>query len=237
MHVDFVDGDYKKTIEAYGATVAVPQAYVVPGLSKMRDDMNAALSRNEGAGEPIRIDAQTTFRSLIEADQLLTAEELSLVEESDDATQLAAHIARGRWTCVQVTKVHLKLAALLQQACGPYSEIFFDAALKRAEELDRSSEKAGRLFGVPVSIKAHISMEGTGSDRGFVFDVLRPDAKRRLVDELEKRGQVEESIINLLRKQAEHIGSSNAPIVDKLLSEGAIIIAKTRMPQSVMQLE
>lgn len=260
MHVDFVEGDFERTIEAYQATVKLPEQYVVPDLSRWRIATNAVLAREDrGDGESVRVvlrkgkdgeasgQENMSFEDVVKACEsggngrsLFEEHEVAIFKASIDATALVEKLKGGRWTCVQVVKAHLKRAAYLQQVCGPYTEIFFDAALKRAESLDRlGASQRGRLYGVSISIKAHISMQGTGSDRGFVFDVLQPEAKRALVDKLarDRAGEVEESVMALLRKQAEHMGDANAPMVDLLLKEGAIIIAKTRMPQSVMQLE
>jgi len=87
------------------------------------------------------------------------------------------------------------------------TEICFDRAIQRAEELDRhlTEHKSvfGPLHGVPVTLKDQFNVRGFDSTLGYVGRAFKP------------RGE-------------------DAVYVKLLESMGAVILAKTNLPQSIM---
>ncbi|KAK6423117.1 hypothetical protein LTR95_016575, partial [Oleoguttula sp. CCFEE 5521] len=63
-----------------------------------------------------------------------TAEELQITEAT--ASEVVANIADRKWTAVEVVKAVSKRAAVAQQLVNCLTEIYFEQALERAEELD-----------------------------------------------------------------------------------------------------
>jgi amidase len=87
------------------------------------------------------------------------------------------------------------------------TEVFFDYALERAQELDDEFKKNGRLVGplhgVPMTLKDQFDVAGYDSTLGYVGRAF---------------------------KQAEH----DCILVSILKRMGAVIIAKSNLPQSIM---
>ena len=100
----------------------------------------------------------------------LSARELSIVE--CDATELLERIHQGDLKCVEVIQAYLHAATIAQFLTNCLSEVFFDEAIARAEELDAHMAKTGRpvgpLHGLPVSIKDHIMIEGKDTSTGYI---------------------------------------------------------------------
>lgn len=241
MHTHFNDNDWQAAQTRYKETTALPSSLIVPSLSTIRDQINASSSRPQSSPGPTL--KQVMEQAAIPAD-ILSKEQSELLVHGDDvdAVEIVKRIKSGQCKVETLIEAHLRMAAIAQQTLGCYSSIFFDKARIRAKELDRrisAGEDCGRLCGLPISIKAHIAYKDTGSDRGFIFDVLDPSSAQRLLDEEESGGAngISKSTLRLLRKQGDHMQTSDAVHVTALLDEGAVIIAKTVMPQSVMQLE
>lgn len=226
--------------------MALPVSLVVQGLA----DIRTALSQDDGH-EPRQ--SGPSFDELIEqnagTEKVLTASHRTIIDDpvSQEVTSLRDALLAGRWTVEQTTEAFLHKAAVAQQVLGCYSEIFFERARQRARELDvlrkqvQSPAELGALFGVPISVKAHLGLAGSGSDRGFVFDVLDDDSVKALLDKEQSKptgpDRISDATLALLRKQGSHIQTVTAHAVSMLLSEGAVIIGKTTMPQSIMQLD
>ncbi|PWN35203.1 amidase signature enzyme [Meira miltonrushii] len=230
MHTHFQDGDWQAAIERYNVSVALPKELIVPGLDKTRKTLSGNIPNDQPnvAGKSF--------------EQVLSE------SKSAEATKLRDAIVQGRWTVTQVMEAFLVKAALAQQVLGCYAEIYFDRSLQRAKELDALLTKSkdvaqlGSLFGVPISIKAHLGLEGSGSDRGFVFDVLDQESTDAILTREESKSKddpsrLTDSTLALLRKQGTHVQTVTGHAISMLLEQGAIIIAKTTMPQSIMQLD
>ncbi|KAF2792885.1 acetamidase [Melanomma pulvis-pyrius CBS 109.77] len=101
-------------------------------------------------------------------------------------------------------------AKLCDAYIGSLTEIFFDDASKRAEELDEFFEEHGRLVGplhgVPMTLKDQFDVQGYDSTLGYVGRAFKPASKDCV-------------IVALLRQM------------------GAVIIAKSNLPQSIMWCE
>ncbi|KAI1325985.1 amidase [Xylariaceae sp. FL0255] len=90
------------------------------------------------------------------------------------------------------------------------TEVMFDAAILRAQELDKYLASEGRpvgpLHGIPMTLKDQFDVKGIDSTIGYVGRAFHP-AER------------------------------NSTLTEMLLSLGAVIIAKTNLPQSIMWCE
>jgi hypothetical protein len=238
MTNDTTQFDWQDARDRYKQSTALPSSLLVPNLSAIRDKINNSNQSTNSPGPSLK----EVIEKVSISSEVLGKEHSHILNGVEDATELVERIKRKEWSVEQVIESHLRMAAIAQQAVGCYSSIFFDKARARAKDLDRRlavGEDCGRLCGVPISIKAHIAYEGTGSDRGFVFDVLDPSVVEKLLEDEERLGThgISKSTMRLLKKQGNHLQSYDAVHVKALLNEGVVIIAKTVMPQSVMQLE
>ncbi|KAJ9640135.1 hypothetical protein H2204_003360 [Knufia peltigerae] len=137
---------------------------------------------------------------------ILSTRELEITENYSTA-QLLDALAKGTLSSVEVTTAFCKRAAIAQQLTNCLTEVFYDAALKRAKELDEylaaSGKPSGPLHGLPISLKDSFKLKGIDSSIGFV---------------------------SLVNKPAEQ----NSVLVDMLLEMGAVLYVKTNIPQTMM---
>lgn len=102
--------------------------------------------------------------------QFLSKEEVAITET--DATGIVAHTTTGKWKSVDVAKAFCHRAALAHQLVSCLHEIFFDQAIKGAEELDAYFEKhkkpIGPLHGLPVSLKDQFHVKDVETHMGYV---------------------------------------------------------------------
>ncbi|KAI4712033.1 hypothetical protein J4E89_003479 [Alternaria sp. Ai002NY15] len=140
---------------------------------------------------------------------LLTEEELEITGRYD-AVALAEAIRGKKLKCVDVTRAFCKRAAIAHQVTNCLTEIFFDDALKRAQELDAhlASGKAplGPLHGVPISLKDTFRVRGHDASIGLAALCFKP-------------------------------AQENSILVDCLLNAGAVLYCKTNVPQTLMALD
>ncbi|POV98827.1 hypothetical protein PSTT_14163 [Puccinia striiformis] len=135
----------------------------------------------------------------------LNAFELTIL--STPAHEIVARIGARRlnWNAKNVLKAFIKAAIHAHVETNCLTEIMFEEALERADQLDKefaaTGRLRGRLHGIPVSLKDQINVEGYDSTIGFTKFVNQP-------------------------------AGENAPIVDRLIEEGAIPFTKTNVPQS-----
>lgn len=135
----------------------------------------------------------------------LNAFELTVL--STTAPEIVARIGARRlnWNAKNVLKAFIKAAILAHVETNCLTEIMFEEALERADELDKefaaTGRLRGRLHGIPISLKDQIDVEGFDSTIGYT-------------------------------KFANQPAGDNAPIVDRLIEEGAIPFTKTNVPQS-----
>ena len=136
---------------------------------------------------------------------LFTNRELEITGST--ASEVVAKVATGEWTAVEVTKALCKRAAVAQQLVNCLTEILFDQAIARAEELDdyfrREGKTVGPLHGLPISLKDQFNIKGLDSTIGYVSYVGKP-------------------------------APSNSTLTDLLLNAGAILYTKTNVPATLM---
>lgn len=138
---------------------------------------------------------------------ILNASEIEITEIRD-ATTLRDKLAIRELSAVEVATAFCKRAAIAQQLTACLTETMFSQALARAKELDDHLQSTGKpygpLHGVPISIKESLNVAGVHSTLGFVSFLDHPPA------------------------------SQNSPLVDVLLSAGAVLYVKTNIPQTMM---
>jgi amidase len=137
---------------------------------------------------------------------VLTPEELAITETTDAAT-LLRKMASGSLSAVEVTKAFCKRAAIAQQLIKCCTEMFFDEAVQTSERLDEHFEKTGRPVG---------PLHGLPVSLKDGFEVKGHDMTLGWVSEIGKPSTVDAPLVEVLRKQ------------------GAVLYVKTNIPQSLM---
>ena len=115
-------------------------------------------------------ESQRSVISFFEQNNLLSTEELTITRLT--LRQLAWKIASAEYTAMQVCQAYCHRAAIAHQLVNCLLEISFDAAFKRAKELDEYFQKHGRtvglLHGVPISLKDQFRVKGLECCMGYV---------------------------------------------------------------------
>lgn len=97
------------------------------------------------------------LRPVVASCGLLSDRELLITGDQYDATSLAAAIAQGTYTAVEVVTAFCKRAAIGHQLCNNLTEIMFKDAIEDAKRLDKVFADTGRpvgpLHGIPMTFK------------------------------------------------------------------------------------
>jgi amidase len=97
--------------------------------------------------------------SIFKSCSLLTDRELEITDVTDCITLLEKLHAK-EYTALEVTVAFCKRATIAQQLINPLMDVDFDAALKRAKELDdhlgSTGDVVGPLHGLPISLKVSL---------------------------------------------------------------------------------
>ncbi|KAF7555401.1 hypothetical protein G7Z17_g2253 [Cylindrodendrum hubeiense] len=136
---------------------------------------------------------------------ILTDTELQITE-SYNVSQLLHKLADGSLTAVEVVTAFSKRAAIAQQLTNCLTETFFDEADARARQLDTLRE-SGTLAG---------PLHGLPISLKDPFHITGTQATIGLVAYLD------------------HFSKTNSPLVEILLSLGAVPFVKTNIPQTMM---
>ena len=140
---------------------------------------------------------------------VLTKQEVSITEDYD-ASGLLVELAQGRLKSKVVVQAFCKRATIAHQSTNCLTEILFQDALTRADQLDeslaRSGKPTGPLHGLPISLKDTFKIRGYDSSVGIASLCFKP-------------------------------ASTNSALVDQLLSLGAVLYCKTNVPQTMMALD
>lgn len=140
---------------------------------------------------------------------LLSTAELQITE-GYTIKSLLLTLGSRRLSSVEVATAFCKRAALAQQLTNCLTEPLFESAITRAKFLDAYLTKNGRRFGPLHGLP--ITVKDT-------FDIKGIDTTI--------------GIVSLCFKPA----TSNAPLIDLLLSLGCVILAKTNIPQTLASLD
>ncbi|KAJ5634502.1 hypothetical protein N7528_002344 [Penicillium herquei] len=147
-------------------------------------------------------------------EQYLSEREIQITES--DAVDIVAETISGRWTALEVTEAFCHRAALAHQFVNCLHEVFFDAAIEDAKQLDAyfAQHKApiGPLHGLPVSLKDQFHVKGVETTMGYVGWINtfegKPNDARRTVTESE--------------------------LTKELRNLGAVLYCKTSVPATLM---
>lgn len=100
---------------------------------------------------------------------LLTEKDIVITNTS--AIDIVINVAHAVWTAEDVTRAFCKRAAIAHQLTKCLTVTMFDAAIRRAKQLDDHYRETGRvvgpLHGLPVSLKDNFNIAGQPSSVGF----------------------------------------------------------------------
>ncbi|KAI5848765.1 acetamidase [Morchella snyderi] len=139
--------------------------------------------------------------------EFLTAREKTMTEEPN-AVVVLGMLRRGEWSCTELVTAYIKRVTIITQFTNTLTEPLFPSALARAKELDAlPADQRGPLHGLPLTVKDQFHVPGSDSTIGYVS----------------------------------YIGNASmlppSVLTEMLGSLGAIIFAKTNLPQSIMWCE
>ncbi|EYF08256.1 amidase [Chondromyces apiculatus] len=118
------------------------------------------------------------------------------------AAEIAALIARGEASALDVVHAHLDRIAAVNPAVNAVTSLLAESARDAAREVDRrraAGETLGPLAGVPFTVKENIDVEGSATTNG----------------------------VPALRHA---VAPADAPVVERLRKAGAIPIGRTNLP-------
>ncbi|KAK2010964.1 amidase [Colletotrichum eremochloae] len=128
----------------------------------------------------------------------------------DDAAGLSSMISRGEISCENVAKAYIQRAIKAHEKTNCLTEILFEDALRRARELDAYMTKHGKPIGPFHGIP--VTLKDQFNVQGF------------------------DSTLGYVGRSFKPAGD-DAVVVKMLRSLGAVIIAKSNIPQSIMWCE
>ncbi|EHY59904.1 hypothetical protein HRR83_009286 [Exophiala dermatitidis] len=141
---------------------------------------------------------------------ILSDRELLITGDRHDATSLAAAIAEGTYSAVEVATAFCKRAAIGHQLCNNLTEIMFQDAINDAKRLDRIFKETGKtvgpLHGLPMTFKECFHIEGYDASNGYISRTFEPS-------------------------------THTTPLVEVVKANGAVVIAKTNTPQTMLVAE
>ncbi|KAF8001109.1 hypothetical protein HF325_004898 [Metschnikowia pulcherrima] len=128
------------------------------------------------------------------------------------AETIVENIKAKKWRAVEVVKAFCHRASVAHQLTNCLSEVFFDAAIKQAEELDLFQKESGKtlgpLHGLPIAMKDNFNIKGEATTVGIVNWCFKP-----------KKATSDSSLVEMLRKM------------------GAVFYVKTNVPVAMMMPE
>ncbi|THX14626.1 amidase [Aureobasidium pullulans] len=140
---------------------------------------------------------------------LLSDQEIQITENYD-ATTLVKELAARRLKSVDVVTAFCKRAAIAQQLTSCLTEIMFEEAIFRANQLDEHLERTGKpigpLHGLPISVKDSFKIVGKDASIGYASLCFKP-------------------------------AETNSALVEMLLQAGAVIHCKTNIPLTLQALD
>ncbi|KAM9912157.1 hypothetical protein OXX69_002829 [Metschnikowia pulcherrima] len=128
------------------------------------------------------------------------------------AETIVENIKAKKWTAVEVVKAFCHRASVAHQLTNCLSEVFFDAAIKQAEELDLFQKESGKtlgpLHGLPIAMKDNFNIKGEATTVGIVNWCFKPEK-----------------------------ATSDSSLVEMLREMGAVFYVKTNVPVAMMMPE
>ncbi|KAI1106568.1 amidase [Jackrogersella minutella] len=150
------------------------------------------------------------LRPLVTSSGILSPAELAITGEEYDATSLATAIAEGRFTALEIVTAFCKRAAVGHQLCNMLTEIMFADAIERAKELDSIFKSTGKVIG---------PLHGIPMTFKECFHFKGYDSTN--------------GYMSRVFQPADH----TSPLPELLQAAGAVIIAKTNVPQTMLVAE
>ncbi|KAF2116967.1 amidase [Lophiotrema nucula] len=130
---------------------------------------------------------------------LFTKQELLLTELT--ASEVVQKIACGDVTSLEVVNAICKRAAVAQQLINCVTEIYFDEAFTRAQELDdyfaRERKTVGPLHGLPISLKDQFNLKGVDTTIGYVSYANKPASQNSTLSNVPATLMMGESVNNV----------------------------------------
>lgn len=124
------------------------------------------------------------------AKKVLTPEEIAITETP--GTELAAKLADGKLTAVEVFTAFAKRATIAHQLTNCAMQLFIDEGLERAKELDEYFKTHGKtmgiLHGLPLSLKEHYCYKGKVTHLSYAgwLDNVSPEFALTLKDMIDQ---------------------------------------------------
>lgn len=163
---------------------------------------------------------------------ILTEREQLITGETYDATSLAEEISKGTFTATETITAFCKRAAICQQLCQALTEICFTEAIEKAKKLDEHFQKTGKtvgpLHGLPMSFKVR---------SGFQYDLLFYEHHTLLTRSKECFHIKGFDASNGYISRCFDPSTTTTPIIQLVEEAGAVVIAKTNVPQTMLVAE
>jgi amidase len=173
-----------------------------------RKERAAKIPREWLLPEPLTSDKISSPISLLQSSGLLSQRELDLTSrENHDATSLLQGLANGKITSTELVTTFCKRAALAHQLTNCLTEILFTEAIARAKALDAHFTKTGKTVGPLHGLP--ITFKDSYNIKGHDTSI---GITSRCFDPSDK----------------------NSLLYDILTGYGAIVIAKTTVPQTML---
>lgn len=150
------------------------------------------------------------LRPIASLSGILSGRELEITGETYDATALLAKIADGTYTSVEVVTAFCKRAAVAQQVCNCLTEIMFADAIAAAGKLDEEYSRTGKTVG---------PLHGLPMTFKECFHVKGYDASDGYISRAFDPSTTDSYLVSLVR------------------AAGAVVIAKTNTPQTMLVAE
>lgn len=144
---------------------------------------------------------------IIEKSEILSAQELEWTDPQRSIAAVLESLAHGEVTAEQLTIAFCKRAAIAHQLTNCLTEIMFSEAIERSKGLDREFKSTGKLVGPfhGIPITVKDHMDVEGFDSSTGISSLCFDPAK-----------------------------SNSKLVQIFVDRGAVVIAKTNVPQTCL---
>ncbi|KAK5189683.1 hypothetical protein LTR99_006217 [Exophiala xenobiotica] len=152
----------------------------------------------------------TDQRPIAASSGLLSGRELLITGDKHDATSLAAAIAAGTYSAEEVVTAFCKRAAIGHQLCNNLTEIMFGDAIEDAKKLDKVFQETGKTVG---------PLHGLPMTFKECFHVKGYDASNGYIS------------------RTFDPSTYTTPLIELVKSRGAVVIAKTNTPQTMLVAE
>ncbi|THY78167.1 amidase [Aureobasidium pullulans] len=137
--------------------------------TQKRDSVLALIPEEWRIPAPPSVDEQRDVTGKF-IQQYLNTQEIEITET--DAVGIVEKTSNGTWTAVAVTKAFCHRSAIAHQLVNCLHEIFYDAAIESAQELDQyfaaHKKPIGPLHGLPISLKDQFHVKGVETSMGYV---------------------------------------------------------------------